>query len=174
MGESQGNGEEEAVDRIHVKQSGTLANIFNMNIFKEVKNLTAMQLVVYVFVFLAAVASGVLIIYHFKPQLFEKYDTLKVIVLSLAFTIPILMVNFAVSGIAICGIVIESKEPPDLYYIVLQAGILTSIIVYSGVLGSYLLSTSFRWFLTVVGSVEAIMLTAVILYQLYKRRGNRA
>lgn len=49
-------------------------------------------------VFLGTIAVGFLIIFHFKPELVEKYDIFKLLVLSLALTLPLLLINAVIAA----------------------------------------------------------------------------
>jgi hypothetical protein len=64
-----------------------------MGLLSEIKGLEYKQGMLFATAFFGTVASGFLIIFQFRPELIEKYDILKIIFLSLALTLPLVVVN---------------------------------------------------------------------------------
>ncbi|MCQ4253920.1 hypothetical protein [Stutzerimonas stutzeri] len=64
-----------------------------MSFIQDIRNLEHHQVLLGGFVFAATLAPGFLIIFHFKPELVETYDFLKIVLLSTALTVPLLLVN---------------------------------------------------------------------------------
>jgi hypothetical protein len=67
-----------------------------MSVFSDLlesRKLEYKHIWLFISAFLGTIAPGMLIIFHFKPEIMEKYDILKVVCLSLALTLPILIVN---------------------------------------------------------------------------------
>ena len=67
-----------------------------MSMIDDLKTLGANHIAVAVLAFAALVAPGFLTIYHFKPELIEKYDVLKLVLFSLSLTLPLLGLNFVI------------------------------------------------------------------------------
>src|ERR1035441_1749086 len=63
------------------------------NWLPEIRKLEYKDVSRYTSAFLGTIAAGFLIIFHFKPELIEKYDGFKLVVLSLILTLPLLALN---------------------------------------------------------------------------------
>lgn len=83
------------------------------------------------FPFLAAVCPGFLAIYHYKPVLFTECNVVKLILLDLALTLPILVTNLlAFAGLA-SGLnkVFAKEEDSNLEEFSFGAFVMTSVIL---------------------------------------------
>lgn len=65
----------------------------------ELKSVTVRQSIIFLFVFLGSVSPGALIIFHFDRELFINLDSMKLIVLSLAISLPVVLLNMFVASI---------------------------------------------------------------------------
>lgn len=64
-----------------------------MSFVQDMRNLEHHQVLLGGFVFAATLAPGFLTIFHFKPDLVEKYDFFKIVLFSMALTVPVLLLN---------------------------------------------------------------------------------
>ncbi|MBR9865883.1 MAG: hypothetical protein GYB20_02170 [Oceanospirillales bacterium] len=65
----------------------------------ELKGVTVRQSFIFLFVFLGSVSPGALIIFHFDRDLFTNLDSIKLIVLSLAISLPVVLLNLIVASV---------------------------------------------------------------------------
>ncbi|UTW03099.1 hypothetical protein KDX31_17500 [Amphritea atlantica] len=65
----------------------------------ELKGVTIRQSFIFLFVFLGSVSPGALIIFHFDRDLFIDLDSIKLIILSLAITLPVVLLNLFVASV---------------------------------------------------------------------------
>lgn len=65
----------------------------------ELKGITIRQSIIFLFVFLGSVSPGALIIFYFDRDLFINLDSMKLIVLSLAISLPVVLLNMFVAPI---------------------------------------------------------------------------
>ena len=119
-----------------------------MGLISEIKNLKAKHIVFYFCAFFGALAPGFLIIFYFRPELFEKYDVLKLVFLSLALTMPLLAVNIGVASFLRSNK--TEKEEFDIAFFLLNPLIDTGFEIYFPLFASYLYSLNFRFFLALI------------------------
>jgi hypothetical protein len=78
-----------------------------MTILSDLKTVEVSHIVLCIAALLATVAPGIAIIYHFRPDLLDKYDVIKLILLSVAFTLPVFLPNFlVVMAVVLCPVML--------------------------------------------------------------------
>ena len=104
------------------------------------------------------IAPGLMIIFYFYPDLFLSIDTIKLILLSLAFTTPVVLINMFLFGKIMNK---KSNIAVDSIFAIF----LTSSIIYIGLFISYLFKLSFGnfIFLNIVLEIILIILISTIL-----------
>jgi len=138
-----------------------------VSFISEIKDLTAKHVIWYLIGFLATIAPGFLIIFYFRPQVIEKYDALKLVLLSSALTLPLLVVNAS-----LVFTFIPESEDHDMnrgvgYFATLGGN---AIILYVALALSYFGSLSFKYFLGIVFILELLLL----LIGLIERRREKS
>ena len=129
-----------------------------MSYIQDIRNLEHHHVLLGGLFFAATLAPGFLIIFHFKPELIERYDFFKLMLFSLSLTVPyVLFHGFLIHALEALG----KKEPGDEL-----AGMAIACMSAIGVLfGSLLLAYSFqkpyRTFLIYAGFLT---LVAIIIY----------
>jgi hypothetical protein len=118
-----------------------------MGLLSEIKGLEYKQGVLFVTAFFGLVAAGFLIIFQFRPELIEKYDILKIIFLSLALTLPLVV-------IILLNIALRLPKEADRWLMIGGAMFTNVFVIYAPLLVCYLFSLRFRWFLGMVLFVE--------------------
>ena len=119
---------------------------FNLRDFLKVK---PTQWVVGGIVFMGTVAPGCLVILQFRPELFILLSTAKVVLLAVALTLPVVLLNVLVALprlLATGKVNPESDElvdPADLYR---DACLFASVVLYTSVAVAHFLSLTFRQF----------------------------
>lgn len=110
-------------------------------------------------VFLSTVAPGCLIWYWFRPEVLTDYDFLKIAVLSLALTLPVLILN-----IALISVPPISKYRTDVSPLkaLIYGALVSFVALYLSLLLVYFLNLCFKVFLLTVAIANAIVLTEAI------------
>lgn len=126
-----------------------------MSLLSEIRKLEYKDVFRYTSAFFGTVATGFLIIYHFKPELIEKYDILKLAFLSLALTLPLMEINAIISGIMFHKLPgSPESETEKNIEAVMGALKLNVMVIYPSLLVCYLWSLNFKWFLGMVAALE--------------------
>jgi hypothetical protein len=123
----------------------------------------------YTSAFLGTIAAGFLIIFHFKPELIEKYDGFKLVVLSLILTLPLLALNAIISACLYHKLpdnheTTEKEKNIDATMGGLMFNFLT---ICASVLICYLWSLNFKWFLGLLAVFELLLAFGAVLRLLY-------
>lgn len=79
-----------------------------MSLLTEIQKLKGKQILSGLLVFLGTISPGFLTIYHFRPELVEKYDFAKLLLFSASLTLPFLFVN----TLAFAAALDEKDNPP--------------------------------------------------------------
>ncbi|HCE1552059.1 hypothetical protein CGG89_08215 [Vibrio parahaemolyticus] len=132
-----------------------------MTLLTEIKNVDGHFTSTVLVLFLSLIAPGVLTIYLFLPELFEKLDGLKFILFSTSLSLPVFILN------GFCSRMCEPQdEDVDFQMTGISSGLMSSIIMYSMLVVAYFFDFTFSQFLTGVILVEAIYFCiALILYR---------
>ena len=111
-------------------------------------------------IFLGTIGAGFLIVFQFKPELVGQYDIFKLLIFSLALTLPLLFFNTL-------PISFLYDQLPDDYEnetaknvdITRGALLLNAIIFYISLLVCHFASFKFKWFLAIVAGLEFLLFT---------------
>jgi hypothetical protein len=125
-----------------------------MTILSDLKTVEVSHVVLCIAAFLATVVPGIAIIYHFRPDLLDKYDVIKLILLSVAFTLPVFLPNFfVVMAVVLCPIML----------VAIFGLALSSTVLYLALLLSYFGSLNFFGFLLTIITLEILLLLSIII-----------
>jgi hypothetical protein len=95
--------------------------------------------------FLGTIAPGFLILYHFKPELFEKYDVFKLAILSLSLTLPLLIINSLITGMLFYKLPHETNDENEKNVEATKGALsLNAFVIYTSLLFCYFTSSSFK------------------------------
>ncbi|MEZ9185378.1 hypothetical protein AB4158_14410 [Vibrio splendidus] len=131
-----------------------------MTLLTEIKSVDGHFTSTVLVLFLSLIAPGVLTIYLFLPELFEKLDGLKFVLFSTSLSLPVFIVNGFVTRL--CE---PQEEDVDFQVTGIIAGLLSSAIMFLSLIAAYLYELSFRDFLTILAVAEIIcFLIAVVNY----------
>ena len=125
-----------------------------MTIFSNLKTVEVSHVVLCIAAFLATVAPGIAIIYHFQPDLLDKYDVIKLILLSVAFTLPVFLPNFlVVMAVVLCPVML----------VAIFGLALSSMVLYFALLVSYFWSLAFLGFLLTIIIAEVLLILSIVI-----------
>ncbi len=132
-----------------------------MSALSEIRELEGRHILLGILGFLGVVAPGFLTIYHFHPELIEKYDVIKLSIFSGALTLPAVFLN-----LLILVITHPKKDGPDHTEGLTLATLGAAIQLYFGLMAAYLLHLSFREMAIII----AIILLSFFLLMLRAER----
>jgi hypothetical protein len=130
-----------------------------MNWISEIRKLEYKHIWLCFSIFMGTISAGFLIVFHFKPELVEKYDVFKLLVLSLALTLPLLPINAVITGFLY-------HRLPDDYENEMAKNVdmtkgalgLNAVVIYFSLLICYYWSFNFKRFFWIVAGLEILML----------------
>jgi hypothetical protein len=109
--------------------------------------------------FLGTVGAGFLIVLLFKPEFIEKYDIFKLLVLSLALTLPLLPINAVTTAFLYDPLPDDCKNETARNVDITKGALgLNAVVIYSSLLICYFRSLDFKWFFGIVLGMEIVML----------------
>ena len=139
-----------------------------MTIIEQIRSLSAWNITAIISTILATIAPGFLIVYLYKPIQFEQLDSLKLFVLSISFTLPIISSNAFIMillGPFVGSIGVKCNN--TYKHLVFWLNTWTSVTLYLSIVLAYLLDSSFQCFMltTVIADliIGAITLTIMCL-----------
>jgi hypothetical protein len=95
--------------------------------------------------FLGTLAPGFLILFHFRPDLVEKYDVFKLAILSLSLTLPLLLINSLITGMLFYKLPDQPKTEDGKNADATKSALsLNALVIYSSLLVCYFNSSSFK------------------------------
>ncbi|AZZ44822.1 hypothetical protein C1896_07795 [Pseudomonadaceae bacterium SI-3] len=115
-----------------------------MSYIQDIKSLEHQHYLLAGLFFAATLAPGFLIIFHFKPELVEKYDFFKLLLFSMSFTVPYLLIH--ASQMAASGVFAGLGER-DLKAGLGMACFASSHVLLVALLLTYFFGHSFKMFL---------------------------
>lgn len=117
--------------------------------------------------FLGTVAPGFLTIFHFKPELVDRYDIFKLLIFSLALTLPLLPIN-AVTTAFLYDRLPDDYENETAKNVDITKGALSlnAVVSYLSLLICYFGSLNFRHFFWIIVVSEIVMLLGSALIRL--------
>jgi hypothetical protein len=134
------------------------------------------RIVDYICIILATLLPGALLIYLFKIELFYSLPTSKIILLSLSFTMPFLLLN------TILALPLGVKDVDSIEEAIADSlswgALITSIIFYISIAISYFKSRNlhivkvYLLALEVIATIILIFVGAVVKISLNKRKGK--
>jgi hypothetical protein len=133
-----------------------------MSIIEDIKSIEVEHFAAYTLIFLSLVAPGFLIIYLFKTQLFVSFGAFKLIVFSVALSLPLPTLNTFISG------AILDADNSDVHEYVLTNISVSFICLYLSILIAYLWSQTFRGFLLTISIVEIVFVLVLIIMKINK------
>jgi len=123
-----------------------------MSVIDEYRKINTNDITLALAALLGVIGPGFLTIYLFKPELVENLETLKLILFSCSLTLPILIINVTV---------IDAYKNTEKLALaggeILASLSVTSFVLYSALVISYLFSLSFKWHLGAIFGVQIIL-----------------
>lgn len=132
-----------------------------MNIIEEIQKLSARDIMKYSSIFLASVAPGFLILCHYQPNLVKEYSTAKIIIFSIALTLPLLFANITLIG------EYHHSKISQLEAQIMVGALYTFIIYYAPLSIAYLFKLHFKVFAYLLLGLEALF---IILFLIPKNK----
>jgi Na+-driven multidrug efflux pump len=133
----------------------------------DLKTLSWKQSIGGLFGFVGTVAPGFLLLYLFKPELISSLETIKVIIFSLALSVPIVLVNLPIA-------IYLSGEHEDKYLPILFAMMLSSTVFYFALITTYLFNFNFKEFLIAVLVLQFLVSIVAIIDRKIKKNKNES
>jgi hypothetical protein len=126
-----------------------------MSVLDDIRKFRPHNWVIGIWAFLATLGPGTLVLFHFRRNLFEKYDNLHWIILSISMTLPALLFNHLILLTAK-----NPKQPNQRYNETIFYGsvFITSVILNGAFILAYLFDLQFRQFLILAWIFEFIYL----------------
>jgi len=123
-------------------------------------------------VFLLAVCSSFLLIFLFEYPLFEKMDWIKLLLLSVSITLPVIFINSLMVG-HISSSDSDNKLKPEGHFAV--GSLITFPVIYIPIFIKFFWAINIRTGAIIGLSIEiAIIISSIIyLYFLYKKRNKK-
>jgi|GEM_PF-1926955 len=147
------------------------------DIIESVKKLAVTDILVIVYVFLATLAPGLLILYLYKPEYIEKLESIKLVLFSFCLTSPVLLFNTLIVAM------LSPKQlysPPTLeeerkdYYLgqFIGGSAFTMFIFFVLLILAYYRNFSFKWFVGWILIIESpiFLLGAIISLKYFKKQ----
>ena len=136
-----------------------------MNIIEEFKKLEGIEVFTISLLFLSVISSGFLIIYLYKPNLIAELNVIKLIIFSIALSLPMVLYNF------LLFLGIEERKHNTFenipnYYCIGSSGGISFIISYVAILIDYVFQLPFSGHLISVFILELLFtITMGIIYE---------
>jgi hypothetical protein len=137
-----------------------------MSLISEIRELEGRHVLIGMIGFLGIVAPGFLVVYHYHPDLIEKYDVVKLSIFSAALTTPVLFANFFIT---VCTS--SKKDGPETKDALLLSAVGAVGMLYCGLLVAYLFHLSFLSMAKVTASTA--LLYAAFAYYCQKEDKKR-
>jgi len=125
-------------------------------------------------VFLGTVAPGFLTVFQFKPDLVGQYDVFKLLIFSLALTLPLLSFNSLPASFLYDRLPDDyENETAKNVDITRGALLLNAIVLYFSLLVCHFASLKFKWFLAIIAALEFLLLIGSIVVWAILKRENK-
>ena len=135
-----------------------------MTILSDIEKVTDESFLFVLFDTLFLISPGLLIIYYFHRDLFLNLDSIKLVLLSIATTLPFLCWNIIlIFQLLYRGKLIDANEKKSFFFMVSVALIGTNTFVYMMLFVSYTLGTSFKSSLIFVVVIEVLLTILTVL-----------
>ena len=132
-----------------------------MTLLSDIRELDGRHLVMGMLGFLGVIGPSFLIIYHYHPDLIEKYDILKIITFSAALSAPILFLN-----VMIAAVTAPSNGDADQESALIMASLGSTTMLYVALLVAYILKLGI---LNLFGIV-AVLLVPYTVFAYFSQR----
>lgn len=129
----------------------------NTELVSQLKNLKSKEIAFAFGFFLAVLAPGFLTLYQFKPELVSNYSTVKLIIFSVAITLPVFSFNLLITGI-------YSTENlySDQTLSWISSSFITTFSFYPSIIFSYIFNLKFVHFLIPLLVINFLLLTLTV------------
>ncbi len=124
-----------------------------MSYIQDIKDLEQYHFLLGGLFFAATLAPGFLVIFHFKPDLIEKYDFFKLTLFSLSLTVPYVLSHlFAISALEALDVSSEENHLAGM-----AIACMSSLgVLFISLLLAYFFRSSFKLFLLYVASLTFV------------------
>lgn len=134
---------------------------------KELAHLKQKHYVVLTATILALFGPGFLCLFHFKNNLISSLDIVKLLILSISITLPLIILNFLVITFAL--VVITDNTPDEPIEIIwAMAALLTAAVLYIGLYASFIWNLPFRQFTFVLIWIEVVIIAISVCIAVWK------
>ncbi len=135
---------------------------------KDIQSLTWNQTLGVIFGFLSSLSPGFLTLYLFKPDLVSNLDTFKIVIFSLALSLPIVVLNMALTF----NLPPEDESESE-FETALRSLFVTSVVFYPSILMAYIFKYNFKEFLSVLLLIQILIyIGSVIMAKFEKNKKN--
>ncbi|TKF16250.1 hypothetical protein FCV43_18475 [Vibrio genomosp. F6] len=124
-----------------------------MTLVSDLKNIDGLFTTTLLVLFLSVIAPGILVIYLFLPELFIELDSIKFILFAASLGLPVFALNSFFMP-AVLGF--DEDEEYDFQQVGVFGGMLSSFVLYSCLIISYVAQFTFDTFLLSVVVFEAL------------------
>ncbi|EGQ8523149.1 hypothetical protein GQ853_24240 [Vibrio parahaemolyticus] len=124
-------------------------------ILKELKGISAFHLVTSVTFLASIVSPGVLLVFQFKRELFLELETIKLLLLSISISLPVIFASVL--------LVIFDDKDTVWDSVSSVAPFVTLLLFYITFLAAYLLELSFQQFIYAYGGFTLLMYALTLL-----------
>ena len=133
-----------------------------MDIIDQVKKLEAFHFAVVILGFVGTVSPGLLVLFLFKRELFLSLDFLKLILLSISLSLPIILCN-----LFLVGPISENNESKiEIRDALAMALVVSSAVFYLPLAVMYLWGFSLHTFVWTLVSLEAVLAVGSVILSL--------
>ena len=139
-----------------------------MTWLSEIRELKGQHILRGMIGFLAVLGPGFLTLYHYHPELIEKYDVLKLALFSAALTVPVIFLNFIVMLVArslarALKKQADTEDSAEIGDLLAAAFFLSMAVLYAALVVAYLWRLTFLKMLFVAAGAEVLFgFTAII------------
>lgn len=138
-----------------------------MTLVEDIKKLESWQISAALITFLATVAPGSLILHFYDPALFKDLETVKLLVLAAALTLPVVLLNILLT--VVLGVFsgrLKKVNKSAFYFLQM---LWASFVLYGTLLAAYFCSLSTKQFIVVAGGLNVLVAISVFFLFRYLR-----
>lgn len=144
--------------------SGKIGNYMN-EILKELKSISAFHLVTSVTFMASIISPGILILFQFKRELFLELETIKLLVLAISISLPVIFASVLL-------VIFDDKD--SVWDSVSSiAPFVTLVAFYITFSSAYLFEFTFQEFIYAYGGFISLMYTLTIIERQVKKHITR-
>lgn len=123
----------------------------------QIKHLKSKEVAFAFGFFLAVLAPGFLTLYQFKPEVVSEYATVKLIIFSVAITLPIFAFNLIITGMYSTESLHKDQTIPWI-----TSSFITTFSFYPSILITYILDLKFAHFLIPLFFINFLFLAVAV------------